>query len=132
MTQKRKDKDWHNTICLDYDGVICEFANPREGQPVEGAEKGIKKLINAGWYVEVYSGRSATAGGIRGMMDWFDKHMPSLYIEKKIGLLSFASNKPVAKIYVDDRGWHFTDWKELTPDNCQNFRTWWQHPDSTE
>lgn len=128
----RKPKGWSNTICLDFDGVICEFGNEREGQPVEGLTMGLHRLIKAGWHIEVYSGRSKTAGGIRDMQEWFSTHVPSVALDCKVGRISFASCKPTAKIYVDDRGFHFTGWDSLTPEVCESFRAWWQHPDSTE
>ncbi|MYE89060.1 hypothetical protein F4X33_08715 [Candidatus Poribacteria bacterium] len=57
-------KQWSNTVCLDFDGVISEFGNEREGQLVEGVLDGITRLIEVGWYIEVFSGRSEEIGNL--------------------------------------------------------------------
>ena len=128
-------KDWHNTICLDVDGVICELANSRECQPVEGAIDGILRLINAGWYIEIYSDRCATVDGRLWICRWIERHsfgtdLYSMFVYHQDKII-VVKTKPTAKIYVDDRGWHFNGWDELTPEACEAFRAWWQPPDST-
>ena len=29
-------KEWHNTVCLDFDGVIAKFGTEDAGEPVDG------------------------------------------------------------------------------------------------
>ena len=132
MTKVAKLKDWHNTMCVDFDGVVAEFGNEREGQLVEGVVDGLARLIVAGWYIDVFSGRSATIPGRRYLLEYFKVRLSALerYIES--GQITFPDNKPVAKIYLDDRGMTFRDWDSITPEICAGFRTWWQHPDSTD
>ena len=129
----RKEKDWSNTLCLDFDGVICEFETERQGMPIEGAIDGMLNLIDAGWYIEIFSGRCATVNGRQGIQGWIKTHLPSqLYKHFISGYLIIAEHKPVAKLYIDDRGWHFANWSELTPQACKQFRAWWQHPASVD
>ena len=141
-------KEWHNTVCLDFDGVIAKFGTEDAGEPVDGVFDGMIALLDAGWYIEIYSGRSKTEEGRHTIINWlFDNArlqkcqrfigalgQSDIYWESKIslGCISFPANKPVAKIYVDDRGLRFTDWKSLTPDVLETFRAWWQHPESTK
>ena len=135
-------KEWHNSACIDFDGVIFEYATPREGQPVKGAIEGLYRLVDAGWYIDVYSGRSATPEGIESMIQQIARADNEYRRNEGIGIevlgllqtgqVRFPSVKPTAKVYVDDRGWRFTDWSVVTPDNLEALRTWWQHPDSTK
>lgn len=130
--ENRIEKTWHNTVCLDFDGVIAEFGNEKAGQPVPGMRSGIKRLLDAGWYIEVYSGRSNTRQGRAQMKRWFLVFCPHLtiHIEKK--LIHFASSKPTAKVYIDDRAMKMDKWEDVTPERLEQFRAWWQHPDSTK
>lgn len=130
---KMSDKDWHNTIALDFDGVICEFGTDKAGIPVEGAFEGIKALLDAGWYIEIHSGKCNTPDGIASMMSWFMLNAPGeirrAVMSKKINV---SGGKPTAKVYIDDRGITFTGWADITPDKLESFRAWWQHPASTK
>ena len=141
-----KPKEWYNTVCLDFDGVIAKFGTVDAGEVVPGAIAGLYRLLDAGWYVEIYSGRSATSQGIQVMKDWMEEadnqyRVDDLdYSELQLndlgeyyrqGRLMFAENKPVAKIYVDDRGLKFEGWDTLTPEVLEAFRAWWQHSAAT-
>ena len=132
MTRVLDLKDWHNTICVDFDGVIAEFGNEREGDLVEGVVDGLARLIVAGWYIDVFSGRSATIPGRRYLREYFKVYLSALerYIES--GRIIFPDNKPVAKIYLDDRGMTFRGWNTITPELCDGFRAWWQDLSSME
>ena len=122
---------WHRVGCVDVDGVIIEFGNPHRkiGHPIEGAFEGLRKLMDAGWYIEIYSGRSRTPEGIQGIKDLFEKWDPEL-LQEYGSQIHFPAVKPTAKWYLDDRGWKFTNWAELTPEFFEGYRAWWQHPNS--
>ena len=130
MTQT---KTWHNTIAIDFDGVISQFGTESEGIPVEGAFDGMTDLMDAGWYIEIHSGKCNTPDGIAHMMSWFRQNAPGNILRaissKRINV---PEGKPTAKIYLDDRGFTFRSWKEITPEAMESFRTWWQHPASTK
>lgn len=129
-------KEWHNTVCLDFDGVISEFGNEREGQLVEGAIEGMLALIDAGWFIEIFSGRCGTVDGRLDM----SRRLEGFFVGTRLydmfvhfdDRIVVAKVKPVAKVYVDDRGLRFTGWKDITPELLSSFRAWWQHPDCTE
>ena len=125
-----KEKRWSNTVCIDFDGVISEFGNDRAGQLVEGVLDGLTRLIEAGWYIEVFSGRSATIAGRRFMWEYFKVRLPELTSHIVSNRINFPSDKPIAKAYIDDRGITFTGWADITPELLESFRAWWQHPAS--
>ena len=136
------EKTWHNTVCLDFDGVIGTFPwddkNPQV--PVEGAMEGLYRLIHAGWYIEIYSGGSKYPDRLAEMQMLINTWSREYLIETEQGELgildeypdaiNFPIGKPTAKVYVDDRGMGFIHWTYITPDRLNDFRAWWQHPDS--
>ena len=126
------EKSWHNTCCLDFDGVISKFGVEDAGEPVEGALSGIELLISSGWFIEIYSGRSRDPSGIESLRSWVATNFPSLSDAIESGSIIFAEQKPNAKVYIDDRAIKFEGWDKITPDVLESYRACWQHPDSTE
>ena len=138
-------KAWHNTLSLDFDGCLYDYAQSFEAgidkydvPPVYRALKGILRLVAGGWYIEIFSGRSATLEGRQWMESWLrDKarRTGKLDIVEAIraGKITFASDKPVAKVYLDDRGMRFDgDWEKITPEALDSYRAWWQAPGSVQ
>ena len=126
------EKSWHNTCCLDFDGVISKFGVPDADEPVEGALSGIELLISSGWFIEIYSGRSRDPSGIESLRSWVESNFPSLSYAVESGSIIFAEQKPNAKVYIDDRAIKFEGWDKITPDVLESYRAYWQHPESTE
>lgn len=98
-----------NIICLDFDGVVNDYQGWRDegfdvilDEPKPGAVEGIKALRAMGYRVVIHSARTGYEGGIRCIKFWLEKH--------GIVVDDVAEHKPVALIYVDDRGMRFTDW----------------------
>ena len=127
-----EDKTWANTVCLDFDGVIAKFGTEDAGEPVEGVFDGLLALVDAGWWIEIYSGRCATDEGRKDIEKWLLGHGAWFFCQLKDKKIVVAKDKPTAKIYVDDRGMVFKSWQDITPDTLERFRAWWQHPASTE
>ena len=123
-------KEWHNTICTDWDGVweIYPHSDPYNPQPVPDVHDGIQRLLDAGWFVEIYSGGSKHPERLaqmkRNLLDWFGQAFWDAYVET--GQINFATGKPTAKIYLDDRGMTFHGWNRVTPEVLEGFRAWWQ------
>ena len=140
-----KNQYWHNTVCLDFDGVIGVFPHPKPEIPIDGAMEGIHNLLSYGWFLEIYSGGSKDPERLQQMKDllevWsrkWDSDRRTYPEEKSLSFsdrfpdrINFSTGKPTAKIYVDDRGLTFTGWDTLTPEVLENFRAWWQAPNST-
>lgn len=95
------------TVCLDFDGVI--HAGPWAGRPdviagelVHGALEAIERLRRS-CNVVVNSARSATPEGRAAIHRWLAQH--GLRLEVTVG-------KPVADVYVDDKGIRFEAWPD--------------------
>ena len=106
-------------ICFDLDGTICETRSPEqkysEVSPLPGAVQVMKKLKEDGHYLIIATARSQKtynhnlgkilANSGKMLFEWLDKHdIP--YDEIWFG-------KPLADLYVDDKGHRFMNWKEL-------------------
>lgn len=141
MNEWIESVEWHRIIAVDWDGVVGKFVlDPDEEQtPVDGAIPGIIRLIEHGFYIEIFSGRSRSKEGVNHMRttlkDWIYNHVlqedeGGRHDERYANIVSKINYsvgiKPTAKIYIDDRGFHFANWEEITPEFIESFRAWWQ------
>ena len=99
------------TICLDFDGVINDYKGWRnEGfdvildKPFPDAREAIQTLRDLGYVVYVHSTRCAHRGGRECIQVWLDKH--------GIVVDDVTHNKPLASVYIDDRGYRHTSWQD--------------------
>lgn len=96
------------TIAIDFDGVIHQYSKGwQNGEiydpPMEGALDAVKKLASNNKLV-IFSTRANEWHNQLEMAAWLTEHGFMDYIEK------VTSNKPIAHIYIDDRGLRFHDW----------------------
>lgn len=67
-------KDFGRIVCVDFDGVICEFngwQGPNAfGKPIIGAAHTLAKLTMDGWYVCIFTTRLVTIE----LIDWLNEH----------------------------------------------------------
>lgn len=114
------------TICVDYDGTLCDFAYPGIGRIKDGAREALKAFRAMGFYILIYSCRTSSwhheiFGGhpgdkalerprVQAMIAWLNEQdIP--YDEVDDG----TKGKPLADYYIDDKGIRFEDnWKEIT------------------
>lgn len=104
-------------VCIDIDGTVCYTRKPDESyhdvKPIPGAVDHIKRLHKEGHYIILCTSRhmktcnnnvgqiTAIQGNI--LIPWLNRYnIP--YDELWFG-------KPLADIYVDDKGHKFTDWE---------------------
>jgi hypothetical protein len=109
---------------LDFDGVINSYKSGWHGaeqtdEPVPGAAEAIRKLMDTGRTIAVYSTRANTPSGEQTIRE---------YLRNMIGETSerihITDRKPIAAVYVDDRAIPFTgDWKE-TLEKIETFKPW--------
>jgi hypothetical protein len=106
------------TICLDFDGVIKEYKRGWRGgavdePPVKGSLEAIKKLIDSGFIVVIFTARY----DLRPVRMWLSNHL-----EEKFGriegarlnsLIRITNSKPPANLYIDDRAIRFESWEIL-------------------
>ena len=111
------------TLCLDFDGVI----HPNEphdakltAPPIEGAKEGVAELQQSAARVVIQSARATSPEGPAS-----SGRLPQ---QPRIDVDEVTGEKPVAKLYVDDRGLRFTgSWPALIKHaKSGDFKTWEQ------
>jgi capsule biosynthesis phosphatase len=109
-------------ICLDLDGVICDFRRPGETyadvRPMPGAVDRIRDLRAAGHHVIIQTARHMkTTGGNVGLviarqgqitLEWLDRN--------GIEFDEIHFGKPFADVYIDDNAFRFLTWEDVAPD----------------
>jgi hypothetical protein len=106
-----------NVIALDFDGVIHNDSNgffdgTIYGTPIEGVEDCLKDL-SKNYKIVIFSCKSNpnrplinNKTGTELIWDWLDKWNIKEYVSDVVW------GKPNAFIYIDDKGFKFTNWKE--------------------
>lgn len=102
-------------VALDFDGVLHMAPGgpftpdvDRMGPPVPGALQAVSRMVNEGHELVVHTCRARSVEGVRSTYRWLALH--------RFPPMRVTYSKPVADIYVDDRGFHFEgpgSWKEL-------------------
>ena len=109
-------------ICIDLDGVIAELKKENESysdvKPVKGAIDKIKKLKENGHYIIIHTARHMKTcdGNVykvltkvgKVTLDWLEKY--------QIPYDEIVFGKPWADIYIDDNGYRFKNWDEISDD----------------
>jgi len=94
-------------LAIDFDGVIHWYRRGwSDGTiydvPTPGTHEALIKLINAGYNPVVFTTRK----NHQEIKDWLK--------EQNLPELDVTNEKPIAKVYVDDRGWRFDgNWETL-------------------
>lgn len=99
-------------ICLDFDGVLHDPTNREQGYkmgvPVEHALDAVKVLISAGHDLVIHSSRVQKPDDLDHIYAWLRFFgFPSIFV---------STPKPLADLYIDDRGLRFTTWHEAMAD----------------
>jgi DNA modification methylase len=99
-------------LAVDFDGVLHDPNNVKEGYkmglPVAGAAEAVAALHNAGHRIVVHTIWATTEAANKAIADWLGYF--------KIPYDVITSMKPKADLYIDDHGYHFTDWKKTLED----------------
>ncbi len=97
--------DKQKTLAIDFDGVIHRYSKGFQGldniydEPMDGVYDGLKKLKDDGYVLKILSSRPK-----QYIYKWLENHNLD-------GFISEVSNhKFPAKLYIDDRGFHFKNW----------------------
>jgi len=101
----------NNTIAIDFDGVIHKYSKGWQGlenaydPPNDGTIEAIKKLKSMGFRLVIFSSRTVSV-----IEEWLDKHQLSECFDE------VTNTKIPARIYIDDRAYHFTSWEKTIKD----------------
>lgn len=105
------DDDISKVICLDFDGVINDYQGWRDegfdvilDEPFADARESIQTLRDLGYTILVHSTRCAHPGGHFAIWKWLKEH--------DIEVDRICDEKPLASLYIDDRGYHHTSWAD--------------------
>jgi capsule biosynthesis phosphatase len=109
-------------VCIDIDGTICPTRKSHEKYedlvPLDDAVTSIQSLKQEGNYIILYTARnmktqSNNIGKIiakqgKVLIDWLEKW--------EIPFDELLFGKPLADIYIDDKGYKFENWKTTYTD----------------
>ena len=112
-------------LSLDFDGVCHSYTSGWQGAdnipdpPVDGLFEFLNEAVEE-FDIHIFSTRSQQEGGIDAMIDWFSEHDDDSGV---IEFLSFPTEKPPAKVGLDDRVLTFTgDWPDVQ--DLVDFEPW--------
>lgn len=106
-----------NNIAIDFDGVIHNFDKGYYdgtcyGEPISGAIEAIKQL-SKDYKIIIFTAKAKPdrplvngKTGTELVKEWLEKY------EILNCILEITAEKPRAKIYIDDNGYRFTEWKK--------------------
>lgn len=97
--------DKQKTLALDFDGVIHRYSKGFQGLdniydvPMDGVHSALQQLKDNGYTLKILSSRPKKYIG-----EWLEKYNLDKYITE------ISNHKFPAKLYIDDRGFHFKNW----------------------
>lgn len=98
-------------ICLDFDGVLHDAQHPLKGRkmgpPIDGALQGVYQLKAEQHTLVIHTARAQTEAQAKHIYAWL-----LFYGFPRIAV---SVPKPIAHVYVDDRGMRFTSWPLSLP-----------------
>jgi len=103
------------TICIDFDGPIHDYKGWEEnptgkfGGLTEGAERYICFLKKEGWEIIIFTSRGEI-GDIKRFLSLYG--IPWDYMNESPYNSNINSLKPIADVYLDDRGITFREWND--------------------
>jgi len=121
----------HKVVAVDIDGVIIDSMqgtfNPDTYNPADierfptmkGCGRVLKRLWEAGYTIILYTSRTNTEWVHNMGNGSAEKIKEELTLQLKFRGLHFhflSIFKPIADVYIDDRGLHFRDWTQVEKD----------------
>mgnify|MGYP001397834301 CR=1 FL=1 len=110
-----------NNIAIDFDGVIHNFDKGWHdgtcyGEPLPGSLEAIK-FLSKKYNIIIFTAKAKSnrplvngKTGIELVEEWLKKYNIMQYVKE------ITSDKPRAKIYIDDNGYRFNDWDKALKD----------------
>jgi len=107
-SKELKTLDKRKTLAVDFDGVIHKYSKGFQGlenaydPPMEGAQEVLQRLKDKGYVLKIMSSRPALV-----IEEWLEKYEMSHLFDE------VSNSKFAATVYLDDRGFHFTNWESV-------------------
>ena len=107
-SQELKTLDKRKTLAVDFDGVIHKYSKGFQGldnaydPPMDGAKEVLQRLKDKGYVLKIMSSRPALV-----IEEWLEKYEMSDLFD------TVSNSKFAATVYLDDRGFHFTNWENV-------------------
>lgn len=118
-------RKWQPTVCVDFDGTICEHRYPDVGQLMPGVREALLRFRDLGfriiisscrtchWNYEVFGGNPEDSvmmrQPVRDMCDFLLQH------DIPFDEIDFGDKgKVMADFYIDDKAVRFTNWHDVT------------------
>lgn len=103
--ERKSRKDRPPTVAIDLDGTLAKMYDKFDPKQIEpprpGARKAVQKFKDRGWRVIIHTVR----GDKKLVEDWLTEHeIPWDFINENPDQPPGSSDKPVADLYIDDRG----------------------------
>lgn len=114
-------EDELNNIAIDFDGVIHNFDKGWHdgtcyGDPLPGSLEAIK-ILSKNYSIIIFTAKAKSnrplvngKTGTELVKEWLEKYNVMQYVQ------AITSEKPRAKIYIDDNGYRFYSWGETLND----------------
>ena len=114
-------EDELNNVAIDFDGVIHNFDKGWHdgtcyGEPLPGSLEAIKTLSEK-YNIIIFTAKAKKnrplvngKTGTQLVQEWLEKYEVMKYINE------ITSEKPRAKIYIDDNGYRFNSWSKTLKD----------------
>jgi len=115
-----------NNLAIDFDGVIHNFDKGYHdgtcyGDPIKGSLQAIKTL-SENYNIIIFTAKAKPSRplvngktGTELVQEWLEKHNVMQYVS------DITSEKPRSQIYIDDKGYHFQNWKDTLKYLNENF-----------
>jgi len=107
-SKELKTLDKRKTLAVDFDGVIHKYSKGFQGlenaydPPMDGAMEVLQRLKDRGYVLKIMSSRPALV-----IEEWLKKYEMDHLFD------NVSNSKVAATVYIDDRGFHFTDWETV-------------------
>lgn len=117
------------TVVFDFDGVIHSYKSGWKGDsvipdpPVDGIEKALKEISEAGYEIVIVSARCASVVGKMAIQAWLDRYKLSKYVSR------VCKAKPAAIVYIDDRAICFDGNASELLQKVEQFTPWTKKKD---